>query len=381
MLRSIQVFSSVVSTLIALCAVSTVCAQELSGGDIANRISGRIVSGRIDESDVVTLQGNVYPLARAEFDRGAVAPETRLARMVLVLAPSEAQQAELDALTESQQDPRSPLYHQWLTPAEYGSRFGVSATDLARVTSWLQSHGFTIEPVSAGRRTVVFSGTAAQVADTFHTEMHSYAVSGQMHLANAQDPQIPAALTPVVSGVLSLHDFRRESQMHSVRSIARPSVAQPENTQGSAHYLFPADYATIYNLNPLYTAGKNGAGSTIAIVGRSNISLSDVSGFRSTSGLVANQPTVVLDGANPGLVSGDQDESTLDVEWAGAVAPNAALSFVVAASTSTTDGVDLSAQYIVNHKTATVMSTSYGSCEASMGSAENAFYNSLCMWK
>jgi pseudomonalisin len=377
MFRSTQfrlgpVFSSVASVLMALCGVSAALAQMPSVSPVANR-----VSGRIDESDVVTLQGNVHPMARAEFDRGEVVPETPLARMVLVLAPSEAQQAELDALTEAQQDPDSPLYHQWLTPAEYGTRFGVSPADLARITSWLQSHGFAVEPVSPGHRVVIFSGTAGQVADTFHTAMHSYAVGGQMHLANAQDPQIPAALAPVVSGVLSLHDFRRQSQMRPGRSIARPSVAQPENTQGSAHYLFPADYATIYNLNPLYTAGKNGAGATIAIVGRSNINLSDVSGFRSTSGLVANQPAVVLEGANPGLVSGDQDESTLDVEWAGAVAPNAALSFVVAASTATTDGVDLSAQYIVNHKTATVMSTSYGSCEAAMGSAENAFYNSL----
>jgi subtilase family serine protease len=368
MLRSLKVFLTVASTLVSLSAFSAAAQQPV----LASRIAGRI-----EDANVVTLEGNVHPLARPDFDRGAVAAETRLGRMVLVLAPSAEQQAELDKLTEAQQDPESPLYHQWLSPEEYGARFGVSAADLARVSSWLRGHGFAVEPATAGRRLVIFSGTAAQVADTFHTEIHSYAVAGQMHIANAQDPQIPAALAPVVSGVLSMHDFRREAQIRSLRAVAAPSEIKPENTQGSVHYLFPADYATIYNLNPLYNAGKNGAGATIAIVGRSNINLNDVSGFRSTSGLVVNQPAVVLDGSNPGLVSGDQDESTLDVEWAGAVAPNAALSFVVAASTNSTDGVDLSAQYIVNHKTATVMSTSYGSCEASMGSAENAFYNSL----
>ncbi len=234
------------------------------------------------------------------------------------------------------------------------------------------AHGFTVEPLPAGRRLVLFSGTAQQVADAFHTEMHRYEVSGQEHIANSQDPQIPSALAPVVAGVLSMHDFRRTSASRPARQIAKP-----ENTQGSTHYLFPADYATIYDLNPQYAAGKNGSGASIAIVGRSNINLSDVSSFRSTSGLTANQPAVVLDGVNPGRVSGDQDESTLDVEWSGAVAPGAAVKFVVAASTSTTDGVDLSAQYIVNNKTATVMSTSYGSCEANMGSGEVAFYNSL----
>jgi subtilase family serine protease len=343
------------------------------------------IAGAIDESNVVTLTGNVHPLARPEFDRGAVSAETRLERMVLVLAPSAAQQAELDALTEAQEEPGSGLYHQWLTPAAYGARFGVSDADLSEITGWLQGHGFAVEPVAAGRSLVIFSGTAGQVADTFHTEIHSYAVEGVEHIANAQDPQIPAALAPVISGVLTLHDFRRQSAIRAVREVAKPESqpsatarnAAPENTQGSTHYLFPADYATIYNLNPLYTAGKTGTGTSLAIVGRSNITLSDVASFRSTAGLAANQPTVILDGANPGLVAGDQDESTLDVEWSGATAPAATVKFVVAASTATTDGVDLSAQYIVNNKTATVMSTSYGSCEAYMGSGELAFYNNL----
>jgi pseudomonalisin len=364
MLRTARTFLLFVAGFVVLAMASEGFAQKSTP---QNRIAGPIV-----DSDVVTLMSNVHPLARAENDRGVIDSETRLERMVLVLEPSPTQQSELDALTEAQQEPNSGIYHQWLSPQEYGARFGVSSSDLAHITGWLASHGFAVEPVPAGRRLVLFSGTAQQVADTFHTEIHRYAVNGATHIANSQDPQIPKALAPVVSGVLSLHDFRRASASHPARQVAKP-----ENTQGGTHYLFPADYATIYNLKPLYAAGKNGSGASIAIVGRSNINLSDVSSFRSTSGLIANQPTVILDGANPGLVSGDQDESTLDVEWSGAVAPGAAVKFVVAASTSTSDGVDLSAQYIVNNKTATVMSTSYGSCEAYMGSGEMAFYNSL----
>ena len=208
--------------------------------------------------------------------------------------------------------------------------------------------------------------------DTFHSEIHHYLVGGVSHLANTQDPQIPSALAGVVGGIVSLHDFRSASQIRS-----REAVVRPRYTSGSTHYLFPADWATIYDLKPLYKAGTNGAGISIAIVGRSNINLSDVAQFRSASGLPANNPTVILVNTNPGLVAGDQDESTLDVEWSGAVAPAATVKFVVGASTATTDGIDLSAQYIVNHATAPVMSTSYGSCEADMGSAELAFYNSL----
>ena len=363
---------------IRLTLIALICLPLLACYGFAQTSSAvaRIVDP-IDESDVITLAGNTYPLARAEFDQGPVSDQMRLERIVLLLQPDSGQQETLSALLKAQQEPGSASYHQWLSPEEYGSRFGASSTDLAQITSWLQGHGFSIEPVSAGRSLIVFSGTAAQVADTFHTEIHRYAVSGGMHIANTQDPQIPRALAPVVAGVVSLHDFRRVSSIQSIREIAKTEAAAPENTQGSTHYLFPADFATIYDLNPQYAAGRNGSGSSIAIVGRSNINLSDVSSFRSYAGLPANQPSVILEGANPGLVSGDQDESTLDVEWSGAVAPGAAVRFVVAASTATTDGVDLSAQYIVNHKTANAMSTSYGNCEANMGSGEMAFYNSL----
>jgi uncharacterized membrane protein len=320
------------------------------------------------------MHGNVHPMARGEFDSGVVRGESRLEQLVLQLEPSAPQQAELDQLVEAQHNSRSPLYHQWLTPEQYGTRFGVSASDLGRVVRWLQGHGFTIDQIPAGNRLVIFSGNAEQVEETFHPAMHVYKVNGFEHVANALDPQIPAALAGVVRGVVSLHDFRRQGQRTARKALA---AASPQYTSGGTNYLFPADWATIYDLNSLYSAGETGKGTTIGIVGRSNIALADVATFRSTAGLPANQPSVVLVSTDPGLLSGDQDESTLDVEWSGAIGQGATVKFVVAASTATTDGVDLSAQYIVNHNVATVMSTSYGSCEQDMGSTELAFYNAL----
>lgn len=328
---------------------------------------------RVDESQVVTLEGNVNPLARPQFDDGVVNPETRLSRMLLELKPGSAQQAALDELVAAQQDPASPQYHQWLSPADFGARFGASQPDLALVISWLASHGFEVEEISAGRRLVVFSGSAGQVFDSFHTELHRYSINGEMHIANTQDPQIPAALAGVVRGVVSLHDFRRNAQT----KMQRTASAQPEFTAGTMHNLYPADFATIYDLNPLYTGAIAGAGSTIAIAGRSDIELSDIAAFRADAGLSVNAPQVIVDGADPGLVAGDQAESTLDVEWSGAVAPSANIKLVTAGSTATTDGVDLAAAYIVNHALAPVVSVSYGSCEQQMGTAELAFYNDL----
>lgn len=346
------------------CAPSTL--KAFAQTPTANR-----VPVRIDESRVVTLAGNVHPLARAEFEMGPVPADMRMQRMMMLLKPSASQQTELDALVEKQQDPHSAQYHQWLTPAEYGTRFGASKGDLQRLTRWLTVHGFTIDEVAPNHRLIVFSGNVGQIADTFHAEMRRFSVNGAMHVSNVDDPQIPAALETVVAGIVSLHDFQLARALESQR--ARPL---PEWNLSGSHYLFPADFASIYDLNPLYGGGITGKGVSIAIAGRSNINLSDVTAFRSAAGLPANSPMVVVNGSNPGLVQGDQDESTLDVEWAGAIAPSASVTLVATAS-GATDGIDQSAAYIVNHALAQVMSVSYSSCEQSMGSAELAFYNSL----
>jgi subtilase family serine protease len=134
----------------------------------------------------------------------------------------------------------------------------------------------------------------------------------------------------------------------------------------------------IYNVTPLYQQLTDGSGQSIAIVGRTNIHLPDVRTFRSTFGLPPRDPQVTLNGPNPGIVSQDEEvEAALDVEWSGAVAKNANIKFVVSASTNASDGVYLSAQYIVNHNLAQVMSVSFGLCEDALGSAGNSFLNSL----
>jgi len=240
--------------LLAVAFVLACGVQQTQTGAAASRgaVSANGVAFNVDGSQTVTLEGNVHPLARAEFDRGVVNPGTLLKRMVLLLKPSPSQQAALDALVEAQQNPGSPFYRQWLTPAEYGAQFGANDAQLAQVTAWLTEQGFTVEEVPAGRQMVLFSGTAGQVFDAFHTEMHVYRVNGAEHIANSQDPQIPAVLAGVVSGVVSLHDFRRRSEIKTRRALD----AQPQYTAGSTHYLFPADFAAIYDLSPLYSAER-----------------------------------------------------------------------------------------------------------------------------
>jgi pseudomonalisin len=330
------------------------------------------ITSFIDDDQRVTLRGNVHPLATSQNDAGAVAPGFSMEHMLLTLLPDAAQLDALNQLLEAQHNPDSPYYHQWLTPEQYGERFGISEADTTQVVTWLQDHGLEVEEVTAGRRSIVFSGAASQVESAFHTQIHAYKIGSELHHANASDPEIPAALVGVVGGVVSLHDF------HSATMHSAAQKASPEFTSGGAHFLAPADFATIYDLVPLYQQAINGSGQSIAIVGRSNLKIADVRQFRTFFGLPANDPQIIVNGADPGVVSSSEEtEADLDVEWSGAVARSAAIKFVVSKSTNSSDGVDLSAQYIVNHNLAPVMSTSFGLCEAALGSSGNAFLNSL----
>jgi pseudomonalisin len=306
-------------------------------------------------------------------DIGPISGEMRLDRMILLMKPTARQQADLNILLSAQQNPHSPLYHKWLTPTQFGALFGAGSASLAQITAWLRLQGFTVDEIPAGRGLIHFSGNAAQVDEAFHSPIHRFVSAGGEHIANMSEPEIPAFLASSVAGVVSLHNLRRQPALH----VHQPLTAHPQWGLDGSHYLFPRDLAAIYDINPLYASGATGAGVSIAIAGRSNIVASDVSAFRTAAALPANQPAVVLPAGDSGLSADDQIEATLDVEWAGAVAPAARVTLVSEASTATTDGVDLASAYIVNNALAPVVSVSFTSCEQQMGATELAFYNSL----
>lgn len=362
-----SLFSLNLTMLCVALNLSFVASAQTAGQSLLSVRPQDRITKFIDDENRVALAGNRHPLARAEYEVGVVDPEYRMERIILTFKPDSRQQRALDQLVAAQHDPDSPYYHRWLTPQSFGERFGISENDLTQVKTWLQIHGMNVEEITAGRGSLLFSGTAAQVESAFHTQIHSYQVGGQLHHANASDPQIPQALAEVVGGLVSLHDFRKQPLHRQVRKVS------PEFSYYGSYYLAPADFATIYDLAPLYQQGVTGSGQSVAIVGRTNIHIADVEQFRSSFGLPANDPQIILNGPDPGVVSvNEESEADLDVQWSGAVARNASIKFVVSASTNSSDGVDLSAQYIVNHNLAPVMSTSFGLCEASLGTSGNA---------
>ena len=341
-----------------------------------------LIQRPIDDAQRTVLSGNRHPLARAEFDRGAAPAGLPMRRMLLVLKHSDEQESALKTLLADQQAKGSAQFHQWVTPEEFGRQFGPSDSDIAKVTAWLNARGFQVANVAKGRTAIEFSGTAGQVQEAFATSIHRYDVNGEQHWANANEVSIPSALTAVVKGVLTLHNFPRHSNavIHGQQVKPAQGFTSPYFTftsgQSTFYGLGPTDFATIYDVLPLWKAGIDGTGQTIAIVGETNINVNDVNSFRSLFGLPAKAPQVILNGADPGIV-GDEPEAVLDVSWSGAVAKNATVDLVVSASTETASGVDLSALYIVDNDLAPVMSESYGECESALGNAGNAFYNAL----
>ena len=344
------------------------------------------ITQAIDEKQLVPLRGNVHPLAHPKFDRGAVSDAQPLDHMLLLLQRGPDQEAALHQLMDDQLTLNSPKHHAWLTPQQFGAQFGPTDADLQAATSWLSAKGFHGIQVGPGRTAIQFSGTAGQVRDAFHTEIHHYVVNGEQRFANSSDPQIPAALAPVVAGVVSLHNFPKFANSHKLGNFQRArggGAIEPlfsfascgSSSNQPCNGLGPADLAKIYNV----PSNLDGTGQTIAVVAQSNINLADAQEYRAMFGLPVNDPVIVLNGPDPGIVSTDEPEADLDVQVSGAVAPQATIKLVISEiSTSVaTGGVDLSALYIVDNNIAGVMSESYGSCEPGLGATGNAFYNAL----
>jgi uncharacterized protein (TIGR03437 family) len=319
------------------------------------------ITKAVNTDDRVTLSGHVNPRITLGTDQGRVSPDLTIHYVTLTFSLSPAQRADLTQLLSDQQNPKSPQYHQWLTPEEYGARFGLSDADLATVSAWLKGEGLTVDAVARGRSWIAVTGSAAQMETAFRTELHNYLVDGKTHFANAAEPSIPAAFSGVIRSVRGLHNFRM-----------RPASVKGHYTDNTGNYIAPNDLATIYNIAPLLSSGTTGSGQKLVIAGQSQIKLSDIEQFRSTFGLSSNDPDILLvpNTQDPGISQGDESESDLDLEWSGAVARDATILFVYS------DDVMTSVQYAIDQNLAPVVSISYGDCEPETPSSDLTAFQS-----
>lgn len=328
--------------------------------------------------------------ARQEFDRGVVPDSTPLEHMQLVLKRSPAREAALDSFMEKLHDPASPQFHHWMTAEDYGTDFGVVSKDIDTLTAWLEAQGFTVSGVYPNKMQIDFSGTADKIRSAFHTEEHVYEIEGRRHIANASDIRLPASLTPVVAGVAWLHNFQAhpKNRVPIKRMPLERARGKPQND------LSPRDFATIYNVLPLWSSDITGKGQTIAVVEMANMDPQDWTDFRKTFALnkfggkfsqIHPAPVGLAKNncIDPG--SGDDGETLLDAEWSGAVAPDANIVVASCAAQSADkfagmDGFYAALTNIVNSKTPPdIISSSYGTCEADISRVDEM--QVLDIWK
>jgi subtilase family serine protease len=331
-----------------------------------------LITGAVDETSLTTLAGD-HPaaIARVE-DHGALDSARVLSHVMVILKRPPALQAALDKLAHEQLTKGSPNYQNWLKPSDL-RRFGPAQADIDKVTAWLQSHNLTVNRVAPSGMSIDVGGRVSDFAAAFHTTLHNVALKGETHIANMADPAIPAALTPVVHGVTLSNFFPKPNVVTS-----RPLFTIPASGQFPAFYaVAPADFATIYNLNPLFNGSAygftiTGAGETIAVIEETDIKLGDVKRFRSYFGLSGYAGTISLDHpggcGDPGF-NGAEGEAALDGEWSGAVAPDANVIEESCPATETTFGVETALQNLVELATtpASIFSISYGGSEAGNG--------------
>jgi hypothetical protein len=356
-----------------------------------------LITARTEENNRVTLRGNTRSEAIAANDRGRLADTTKLEHMFLLLQRAPEREQALVTMIDQLHDPKSPNFHKWLAPEQIGANYGVGDADLRVITGWLESHGFSVNQTYTNRMMIDFSGTTGQVRTAFHTEIHELSVNGEKHMANMSDPEIPAALAPAVKGVVSLNDFRPQKMMkHAMKGTGADFTISPgcgfltslRDATPSCEALMPADLATIYNLNPLFTAGISGKGQTVVVIEDEDAySLGDWSSFRKVAGLARAYPYGTISQTHPGNCTdpGDlndttDDEVAIDMEWASAAAPNAAIQVAVCADTATTFGGLIALENILNAPGASttgpaIISISYGESESQNGATQNAAYN------
>jgi subtilase family serine protease len=360
--NSQQKFLWVCGLLAACSTIVTTAGAQLAAPRIGAEING---------AEQSTLKNSLHPLAQAQFDAGRMAEDTRLNGISIFFNRTAGQEASLKALIAAQQNPSSPLYHQWLTPDQFAAQFGMADADLSKVESWLEQQGFSIDSVARSKNAIHFSGTVRQVEQAFSTEMHNYKVNGAAHFAPSTALSVPAALAPTVLGIKNLDDFRPISHAVSRKNArAKSNFTGAGSTNASNETIFfaPGDIKTAYDITPLYNSSVTGTGQSITIVGQSEILNSDIEAFQNASGLAIKDPTpfLVPSSGNPAISAGDESESDLDLEWSGAIAPGATINFVYVGNNTTYSAFD-SIQYAIDESIGTIVSSSYGNCEAALG--------------
>ena len=364
-------------TFLWMCGLSAVCTilvpsagAQLQPGAGAPKQPAARISGEVNSNEQATLRNSLHPMAEKQFDAGRMPSDTKLGGITMIFTRSAEQETAVRTLMAEQQNPASPLYHQWLTPDQFAARFGMSDADLTKVKNWLEQQGFSIDQVARSKNAIHFSGSVRQVEQAFSTEMHYYKVQGTQHFAPSTELSVPSAIANTVLVIQNLDDFHPHSHaVYRKNARVKPSFTAAGSTNATNEQIFfaPGDIYTAYNIQPLISASVTGAGQSITLVGQSAIQTSDIENFQNAAGLAVKDPTqyLVPNSGNSAVSAGDESESDLDLEWSGAMAPGATINFVFVGNSGNYSAFD-SILYAIDENIGTIISSSYGECEAAL---------------
>lgn len=181
----------------------------------------------------------------------------------------------LDKLLSELQTPGSPLYHHWLSPAEFDARFGRTPAEVKAVSEWLAGRGFRI--AFASGRKIEATSTVAQAEKAFSTT-----ISGSQDstlFANQTDPTIPGRFAAVIGSINGLDNLghwiplgipasARTNHLLRImsRGVASADATEPKPSfkSGFSQAFGPQDLYTFYDETSLLNAGINGGRDTNA---------------------------------------------------------------------------------------------------------------------
>ncbi len=289
----------------------------------------------------------------------------------IVLAQPRA--AALRRFLADLSDPASPSYRHFLTTAQFAARFGAPAREVDALRGYFSSYGVHVGSLSRGRIVLHLSGATAAIARAFAAPVATVRLEGRRASQFTATATLPAAIAHDVAAVDGLstvavpHAVGLAHPVASARAHATGATTCAAATGGSAPgsttpntlggYSLQQQGA-LYGLASAWSQGITGAGQTIAVYELGSYSPSNVATYLACYGLTTSVHNVPVDGGGPSSYS---DEATLDVEEAAGLAPGATVD-VYTGPNNANGPLDIY-QAIADANTASVVTTSWGTCE------------------
>lgn len=317
-----------------------------------------LVSPQWTKTGMVVLSGNTPPvLSSAQLlNHGNPTQEIEV-----VIGLNLRDEAGLDKLIQDQNDPASPEFRKYITPATFKERYAPTQSDVDKVVSYLQSHGITVDEVADNRVLISVRGTVKQFEAAFDVSINEYELDGKHYISNDRDPSVPANLRGIIRSVVGLSTFAE------LQSKLKPS-AKPHSSRPSGYGA--RDIATAYNFpnqNNKNAARKyTGKGVTIAIATAYGYKRSDVDEYWKEYGI--KRTGSLTDVHVKGKTKKIEGETTLDLQQAGAQAPGADIIMYIGKNPRLTTFAWMYGQIVMDNK-ADIVSISWGLCEINEGSA------------